>query len=99
MITAPFPGIGDFNYFCPYGIEEHIPAELKAVAVLIDDDRLEPALQDMSCSLVPPIVFLSIYAVEMLHSAGKVFFGGLDHQSLNSLFRYGGERGSLNELY
>lgn len=80
MITAPFPSIWGSNYFCPYGVEEHIPAELEEVVVLIDDDRLESALENMASFLVSPVILLGVDAVEMLHATGKVAFRGFNDQ-------------------
>jgi len=62
-IAGPFPILGLFDYSCADGIQHHVTAYFKEMAVLLDKNGLIPALEEMAGPIAPFIECLGIDAV------------------------------------
>lgn len=79
-IAAPLPLIRPFDQPSPNGVQNHIPAHLEEVALLLDQNRLIAPLEEMPHPAVPPVEGLRIDAIELPHAQDEIPLGGLDDQ-------------------
>ena len=62
------------------GIENDVTKDLPQVALLLNQERIEPSLENVSHALVPAIEPLGVARVEPLHSARQCLLSQLDYE-------------------
>mgnify|MGYP001607791079 CR=1 FL=1 len=82
QIAGPFPVFRFFHHLCPNGIQDHVPAYFKKMAVFLDQDGLVPALEQVSGPAVPFVEELGIHSVQLAHAYGQVPVRGFDEKMI-----------------
>jgi hypothetical protein len=72
QVAGPFPVFRSFDYLCTNRIQDNVPANLKKMAVLLDQDGLVPALEEVTAPIVPFIEELGVYSIQLAHAYGQV---------------------------
>jgi hypothetical protein len=62
----------------PHGIQNDIPTQFQQMALLINKDRLESPLKNMSRTFMVSVKKLGIDTVELSHAEGKIGIQCLD---------------------
>ena len=81
-VAGPRIVVRFLHHFCPYGIQDHISAYFQEVAILLDQDRLVPALEQVAVPTVAFVEELGVNAVYLPHADRKVPVGGLDEEMI-----------------
>ena len=63
-----------------YRVQDDVPAHLKEMTVLLDQDRFVPSLEQVSGPAVPLVHELSIDAVQLPHTNRKITIRGLNEE-------------------
>lgn len=79
-IAAPFPLLDFLDSLGPDRIEHHVATDFLQVALFLDQNGFVPSLEQMTHRSVPPVVALSVGAVELAHALGEIRLGGFDDQ-------------------
>ena len=79
-VAAPGPGRRLRDHRRAHGIEHHVARQLQQVGVALDQDGLEPTLEEVAHEPVAAIDPLRVDAVELTHPFGEVGIGRLDDE-------------------
>jgi len=71
-IAGPLPVLRLFYHIGPDGIQNDIPADFEEMAVLLYQDGLVPALEQMADSAMALVEELRIDSVQLAHAEGKI---------------------------
>jgi len=78
QITGPFPVFRSFDHLCADGVQDHISAHLKKMAVFLNQDGLVPALEQVAAPAVPFVEELGVHPIQWAHAYGQVAVRGFD---------------------
>ncbi len=81
-IAGPGIPLGLLHHIRANGIQDHVPADFQKMAVLLNQDRLVPALKEMPCPAMPFVEELGIDAIQLPHAYGEIAVRSLDEQMI-----------------
>lgn len=81
-VAAPLPLLGVFYHPCPEGIQDDVSADFEEMAVFLDKDSFESALEKVAVSFVTLIKELGVDAVKLSHAEGEVAVGCFDQKMI-----------------
>lgn len=79
-VARPCPVFRSFNHSGADGIKDNVAADLKKMAVLLDEDSFESSLEEVADPPVTIIECLGIYAVELPHTEREIAIRGFDEE-------------------
>ncbi len=82
QVAGPAITFRRLNHPGPHRIQNDIPANLKKMAVLLDQDCLVPPLKQMAGPAVPFIEKLGVDTVQLAHAQGQVAVRGFDEKMI-----------------
>ena len=97
-IAAPSPFHGRPGHAGADRVEDHIASQLQKVALPLDEDGLEPALEEVPDPAVTPIEALRVRAVELPHAARERGLRGLEEQVVVVAHHYVGVHAPAKDL-
>ena len=80
QIAGPPIRLRPLDHLCTDGVQYDIAADLKEMTVLLDQDRLVPALKEVPGPSVALVEQLGIDAVHLPHADGEITIRGLDEE-------------------
>ena len=79
-IARPLPVRGRLDHRGPHGIQLDVAAQLKKIGVPVDDDRLEPPLEQMAHDAVAPIEGLRVHGIDVAHEPREICLVGMNDE-------------------
>jgi hypothetical protein len=67
---------------CAHRVQNHIAADFKKMAVLLDKNGLVPALEEMAGSAMALVICLGVDAIQLTHPQGEISLRRLDKQMI-----------------
>lgn len=80
QVAGPFPVVREFHHAGSDRVQDNVAADFKEMRVLLDDDGLISALEEVSRSSMPVIEKLGIDAVHLAHAESEVTVRRLDEK-------------------
>jgi len=78
QVAGPWILLRILNHPGADGIQDNVPANFQQMAVLLDENGLVPALEQMACPSVAFVEKLGVDTVQLPHTEGEVAIGRFD---------------------
>ncbi len=77
-VAAPAPMLGSIAKAGAHRVQHHVPSKRKHVPVTLDENGVEPVLEQVPIELVPTVEPLGVHTVQPMHAGRQIRLGGLD---------------------